>query len=145
MRLDLFTNPDQDKCIRAVGLNPDKIPRLRGAGIQKMDEGFIFDYCIVIHTRTGAGNRSTYEANKENIDHVFEGDSNPYMRTSPYYLMDEDDNFDHTYVNFFYRIPEDFDWGESYSPEREAELRDPIKVMEKAINNLKNAMGDENE
>ena len=145
MRLDLYTNPDQDKCIRAVGLDPDKIPRLRGAGIQKMDGNFILDYCIVIHTRTGAGNRKDYEANEKNIDHVFEGDSNPYMRTSPYYLMDEDDNFDHTYVNFFYRIPEDFDWGESYSPEREKELRDPIKVMEKAINNLKNAMGDENE
>lgn len=109
MRLDLFTNPDQDKCIRAVGLDPDKVPRLRGAGIQKMDEDFIFDYCIVIHTRTGAGNRKAYEANKENIDHVFEGNSNPYMRTSPYYWMDKDDEFDHTYVDFFYRIPEDFE------------------------------------
>ena len=140
MRLDLFTNPDQDKCIRAVGLDPDKVPRLRGAGIQKMDEDFIFDYCIVIHTRTGAGNREAYEANKKNIDHVFEGNSNPYMRTSPYYWMDNDDSFDPTYVDFFYRIPEGFDWGESYSPEREKELRDPVKVMEKAINNLKDTM-----
>lgn len=135
MRLDLFINPDRDKCIRAVGLDPDKIPRLRGAGIQKMDDDSTPDYCIVIHTRTGGGNRELYET-----DEGILGDSNPYMRTSPYYLMDEDDEFDHTYVNFFYRIPEDFDWGESYSPEREKELRDPIKVMEKAVKNLKNTM-----
>ena len=25
MRLDLYTNPDRDKCIRAVGLDPDKV------------------------------------------------------------------------------------------------------------------------
>ena len=145
MRLDLFTNPDRDKCIRAVGLDPDKIPRLRGAGIQKVGRSHLSRYRIVIHTRTGAGNRGIYEANKENIDHVLEGNSNPYMRTSPYYLKDEDDEFDHTYVNFFYRIPEDFDWGESYSPEREKELRDPIKVMEKVINNLKDTMEDKDD
>ena len=29
--------------------------------------------------------------------------------------------------------------------EREKELRDPFKVMERAIDNLKNLMGDENE
>lgn len=140
MRLDLYTNPEKDKCIRAVGLDPDKIPRLRGAGIQKMDEDSTPDYCIVIHTRTGGGNRELYEADEDIL-----GDSNPYMRTSPYYLMDRDDEFDSTYADFFYRIPEDFDWGESYSPEREKELRDPIKVMEKAISNLKDTMEDENE
>lgn len=123
MRLDLYTNPDQDKCIWAVGLDPDKIPRLRGAGVQKTEHG----YRIIIHTRTGGGNRKDYEV----ADYVLAGDSNPYMRTSPYYCRDEDDEFDCTYANFFYRIPEDFDWKESYSPE---------KAMVKAINNVRKKM-----
>lgn len=108
MRLDLFTNPNRDRLIKAVGLDPEKVPRLRGAGIEKMTRG-LHDKGIIIHTRTGAGNRIRYEANKDNIDHIFEGNSNPYMRTSPYFEFDEDDEFDHTYVNFYYSIPEGLD------------------------------------
>lgn len=52
------------------------------------------DY-IVVHTRNGGGNREDYED-------VFEE-----MATHPLYSHDEDDDFDCTYANIYFRHPEE--------------------------------------
>ena len=86
MRLDLHKNVDSKQILEAIGIKEEDIPRLRGVGI---DDGK-----IIIHTRTGGGNRDDYE--KENNA----------LAKNKYYLSDEDDSFDCTYANFWYKIPE---------------------------------------
>jgi len=51
---------------------------------------------IVIHTRTGGGNREDYEVENEEL------------QSNPFYVRDEDDDFDCTYANFYYRFPEEY-------------------------------------
>ncbi|MFA5133067.1 MAG: hypothetical protein WC444_07110 [Candidatus Paceibacterota bacterium] len=87
MRLDLYHNPSKEDVLKAIGLTESDIPRFRGAGVDG-DR-------ICVHTRTGGGNREYYaEANNE-------------LRKNPYYLCDEDDDFDCTYANFWFKIPEE--------------------------------------
>ena len=50
---------------------------------------------IVIHTRNGGGNREVYE-------YVFDKVSN-----HPWYSHDEDCNFDCTYANIYFKVPND--------------------------------------
>jgi hypothetical protein len=54
MRLDLYKNVDTETILKAIGLEENKIPRLRGVGIQ--------DGKILVHTRTGGGNRDQYDS-----------------------------------------------------------------------------------
>ena len=49
---------------------------------------------IVVHTRNGGGNREDYED-------VFED-----MSEHPWYSHDADDDYDCTYANIYFRIPE---------------------------------------
>ena len=72
MRLDLHKNVDSKQILEAIGIKEEDIPRLRGVGI---DDGK-----IIIHTRTGGGNRDDYE--KENNA----------LAKNKYYLSDEDVN-----------------------------------------------------
>src|SRR6478735_5717637 len=53
MRLDLYANINTKEILAAIGIEEDCIPRLRGVGI---DDGK-----ILIHTRTGGGNREQYD------------------------------------------------------------------------------------
>jgi len=86
MRLDLYNNVNTKQILKAIGIKEDDIPRLRGVGI---DDGK-----ILIHTRTGGGNRECYEEENDNLT------------KNEFYLYDEDEEFDCTYANFWYRIPE---------------------------------------
>jgi len=86
MRLDLYKNVDSKKILKAIGIKEEDIPRLRGVGI---DNGK-----ILIHTRTGGGNREYYE------------EQNNKLTQNQYYISNEDDDFDCTYANFWYKIPE---------------------------------------
>jgi len=47
---------------------------------------------IRVHTRMGGGNRDDYEDSIEN------------MRAHPWYLTDEDDDFDYTYADFWFVV-----------------------------------------
>ena len=87
MRLDLYRNPSSDDVLKAIGLSKEDIPRFRGAGVDG-DK-------ICIHTRTGGGNRESYE------------EENTLLTKNKYYLYDEDDDFDCTYANFWFKIPEE--------------------------------------
>ena len=54
---------------------------------------YVTDDHIVVHTRNGGGNRDDYE------DVFME------MEAHPLYVYDEDDDFDCTYANFFFKYP----------------------------------------
>ena len=83
--------------LKIIGINREDIPRFRDC--------FISDGCIVIHTRTGGGNRDYYDCpNEENT----EGPWNSNLTSNPYYLCDEDDEFDWTYANFYFKYPEEY-------------------------------------
>lgn len=57
---------------------------------------YVTDEHIVVHTRNGGGNRDDYQ---EVFDEMFH---------HPLYDYDEDDDFDCTYANFYFRHPEGY-------------------------------------
>lgn len=89
--------------LAALGLTESDVPRFRDC--------FWDGERIVIHTRTGGGNREAYE-NLATYQANFPGDDNtagPWnddLRAVPGFLYDEDDEFDSTYANFYYTPPE---------------------------------------
>lgn len=85
MRLDLYHNPNKEDVLKAIGLKEEDIERFRGAGVE--------DGQIIIHCRTGGGNRENYP--------------NEILTSNPYYLRDEDDDFDCTYASYYFSIPEE--------------------------------------
>ena len=83
--------------LKILGIDRSRIPRFRDC--------FIDDGMIVIHTRTGGGNREYYdEPNSENI----EGPWNTTMYENPHFQRDEDDDFDSTYANFYFKFPDEY-------------------------------------
>jgi len=86
MRLDAYANPDNETILVALGIKEDEIPRFRGAMIE--------DGKVLIHTRSGGGNRDWL------------ADGNAMLASNEYYIEDADDDFDCTYANFWFRIPD---------------------------------------
>lgn len=80
-------NPDSDKLLSILGKTRDDFGRFRDV--------FVEDGMIVVHTRNGGGNREAYED-------VFEE-----MAEHPWYSHDEDNDFDCTYANIYFKIPDD--------------------------------------
>ena len=74
-----------------LGLDMARIPRFRDTYLEADNQ----ETRIVIHTRTGGGNRETFS------------DHNKYLTENPNYLFDRDDDFDRTYANWFFKIPEE--------------------------------------
>lgn len=113
-------NPAADLLLAMLGLTQCDVPRFRDC--------FLKDNTIVIHTRTGGGNREDYES------------ENDFLTTVAGYISDSDDDFDCTYADFVYAIPEKFkaecetlrDMGASRDPAAAwqnlfAKLSDPTK------------------
>lgn len=84
--------------LSVLGLTPADTGRFRDAWAELDDQGAVR---LVIHTRNGGGNREEYES-------VIDA-----LAAHPLYVDDEDDDFDCTYANFYFRAP----------PEYEAEFR----------------------
>lgn len=85
--------------LKTLGITEAEIPRYRDCFID--DEKVM----IVIHTRTGGGNRDYYdELNEANVT----GPWNKGLRYNPNYVWDEDDTFDSTYANFYFKFPEEY-------------------------------------
>ena len=80
-------NPDTDKILNVLGKTREDFGRFRNV---YLDEGY-----IVVHTRNGGGNREDYED-------VFDE-----MSEHPWYSHDADDDFDCTYANIYFKVPED--------------------------------------
>lgn len=74
-----------DDLLKLLGITQDDVPRYRSC--------FWDGEHIVIHTRTGGGNREDYE------------DGNDWLTLLPGYVRNDDDDFDCTYANFYYTPP----------------------------------------
>ena len=84
--------------LKILGIAHGDIPRFRDA--------YLDDGKIVIHTRTGGGNRECYESPNNDNE---EGPWNETMYKNQHYLFDEDDEFDNTYANFYFKVPEEYE------------------------------------
>ena len=73
-----------------VGVDMNEIPRFRDAWLSEDGE------TVVIYTRTGGGNRESYEPENDNL------------ASKEAYAFDRDDDFDCTYAEFHFRVPEKF-------------------------------------
>lgn len=97
-----------------LDITRNEVPRYRDAGFTLQDETPV----IYIHTRTGGGNRDFYESEdtcRENYPDYFRGDSedpdgpwNEDLRSIAGYISDSDDDYDSTYANFYFGVPEAF-------------------------------------
>ncbi len=79
-------NPDSAKLLEILGKTQSDFGRFRNV---YMEDGY-----IVVHTRNGGGNRESYED-------VFDE-----MSEHPWYSHDEDDDFDCTYANIYFKVPD---------------------------------------
>lgn len=78
--------------LATLGLTVADVGRFRDCYVAKV----LGDYRIVIHTRMGGGNREDYEAEIESL------------RANPFYVADEDDDFDSTYADFYFALPPEY-------------------------------------
>lgn len=107
-------NPDSDKLLMLLGKSRDDFGRFRNV---YMDNGY-----IVVHTRCGGGNREDYEE-------VF-----AEMSSHPWYSHDEDDDFDCTYADIFFKIPDGIDLSAVNSGAKPADQWDALfTAMKKPI------------
>ena len=81
------TNPNSSQLLSLLDKSPADFGRFRDV--------YVEDDYIVVHTRCGGGNRDDYED-------VFDE-----MSTHPWYSHDRDDDFDSTYANIYFKVPED--------------------------------------
>lgn len=72
-----------------VGLNNYDLGRFRAI--------YVTNEHVVVHTRNGGGNRDDYQ-------YVFD-----LLEKHPLYAYDEDDDFDCTYANIYFRHPEGYE------------------------------------
>lgn len=95
--------------LATLGLTVDDVPRFRDC--------FIQGESIVVHTRTGGGNREFYDSEEScraNYPDYFDGENDPSgpwndtLVSNEFYLRDEDDDFDCTYANFYFRFPGEY-------------------------------------
>lgn len=102
-------NPFSSVLLEMLGTNPGAIPRFRDCFLNEAGEE------IIIHTRTGGGNRDYYESEEICREHYPEyfnaqdndpsGPWNEDLRSIPGFKYDSDDEYDATYANFHYAVP----------------------------------------
>jgi hypothetical protein len=83
-------NPFSGVLLQMLDVSSDDVPRFRDCFLNEDGSE------IVIHTRTGGGNREDYE------------DGNDFLASIAGYKFDADDDFDCTYADFHYDVPEPF-------------------------------------
>ena len=97
-------NPSAGVLLGMLGTDIGGVPRFRDC--------YLSGDNIVIHTRTGGGNRDYYDSLESRLDEYpeseYDGPFNADLRTLPNYLRDRDDDFDSTYADFYFSIPEKF-------------------------------------
>lgn len=83
-----------------LGKHPEEYPRFRDCFIGDEAHPEYANH-IIVYTRTGGGNRDDYAG------------SNDAMRAMPGFVADYDDDFDYTYANWVFKVPDrwkaDFD------------------------------------
>ena len=105
------TNPFSSVLLQMLGTAAGDIPRYRDCYLS--EDGTE----IIIHTRTGGGNRDMYEhedAARANYPEYFDGKNDPNgpwnadIRKIPGFKYDADDDFDSTYADWHFTVPEAF-------------------------------------
>lgn len=95
------TEPTAAIALQMLDIAPAAVPRIRDAYFTWADDAET-DPVIVIHTRTGGGNREHYDApNDENLD----GPWNSDLRELDGYRSDRDCEHDSTYADFVFDVP----------------------------------------
>lgn len=103
------TNPVAPVLLACLNLKASDVPRFRDC--------YIDGEHIVIHTRTGGGNREYYDSLdscKGNYPEYFSGENDPCgpwnsdLQAHPLYLFDKDDDFDRTYADFHFKFPDEY-------------------------------------
>ena len=79
-------NPSTDQLLSLLGKTKEDFGRFRNV--------YVEDGYIVVHTRNGGGNREDYE------------DVFAEMATHPWYSHDADEDFDCTYADIYFKVPE---------------------------------------
>lgn len=108
-------NPAADTIVRTLGLTTGDFARFRDAYVRR--EGDV--YQIVVHTRLGGGNRECW---CDGDEHSCYESTIEDLQAHPLYLYDVDDEFDSTYADFVFNLPE------AYAPELRA-LADGQEVV----------------
>lgn len=102
-------NPLSSIVLGALGVTESDVPRFRDAYFDARASR------LVIHTRTGGDNREYYGSEAQCRDNypeyftVEEPPSGPWnsdLRAIPGFLFDRDDDFDCTYADWFYSVPD---------------------------------------
>lgn len=109
-------NPFASVLLSMLGITRDDVPRYRDC--------FWTGEQIVVHTRTGGGNRDDYE------------DGNSFLQGLPTYISDADDDYDSTYANFYFTVPETVKW---VIPQIQAEGKSPAEKWHEALERIKTA------
>ena len=110
-------NPDSDKLLSLLGATQSEFGRFRNV---YMEDGY-----IVVHTRCGGNNREDYFPS--------------WVEDHPWYSHDEDGDFDNTYADIYFKVPEnhkDFLAIRNYEPgvnpsEQWADLFATLETMKK--------------
>ena len=90
-------NPDTDALLNILGATQGEFGRFRNVYMQ--------DGYIIVHTRCGGNNRDDYFPD--------------WVEDHPWYSHDEDDDFDNTYADIYFKVPEnhkDFLAIQNYDP-----------------------------
>jgi len=100
--------------LELLGKTSNDVPRFRDAYLTWADDAKT-DPVMVIHTRTGGGNRDYYDSEArrraESPEDFTEGTPPPTgpwnadLRGWPGYRYDVDDDFDSTYADFYFDVP----------------------------------------
>lgn len=87
--------------VRVLGVDP---PRFRDAWVESGEDNTIV---LVVYTRTGGGNRECFSDDGDcgGCYHT----ANSKMAESPYYISDQDSDYDTTYAEFRFRCPPEFE------------------------------------
>ncbi len=131
-------NPFSSVLLAMLGITRNDVPRYRDC--------FWTGEHIAIHTRTGGGNRDSYdspESRREAYPEIYDteeavnaGPFNRDLQALPTYVRDEDDDFDSTYATFYFTVPEAVAW---VIPQLQAADATPAQKWHAALDKLKTA------
>lgn len=122
-----------------LGISTRDVPRFRDA--------FYDGEYLCIYTRTGGGNRDTYENKARAMETYpeyntdYEGPWNEDLRALPGYVRDEDDDYDCTYATFYFKVPEQFAWFREWAADKTE--RPASERWADAIEHIKSAPKDD--
>jgi hypothetical protein len=129
-----------------LGIGIGDVPRFRDAWLVSHPSG----PRVVIHTRTGGGNRDYYDSEERCRDEFPErfgrdgeddpcGPWNADLRALPGFLYDEDEEFDCTYANFYFKVPEEHRDAVQAYLDAKGDPKAPAERWEAVIEAIRNA------